>query len=114
MSAIRTESEGTETWKRPDVFAIWTGVPNVAPPSVDFATNSFPLPVSGQNAKTSPAELVLMSAPGLEPVGSAPLTCTGACPPDHVRRPTNVGFCQVTWMGSLRRELGVRSRRLRC
>src|SRR5437588_11829590 len=97
MSAPRPPSAGSFVKKLPLVVAIWTGdgpsAVNVAPPSVDLATNNRWFPSLGQKAKTSPKVLVLMSPPSEPPVVSEPLTCCGAChvPPGPARRATYVG-----------------------
>ena len=85
----------------PNVVAIVTGVPKVVPPLVDFATNKFWLPVSGQKAKTSPLALVLISLPMAVPVVSLPLICCGELqvPPGPWRTATKQGalLCQMRY-----------------
>src|SRR5947208_844398 len=95
-----------------------TGAAKPTPPFVDFATKSRRVPVSGQNAYTSPKLLDLMSPPIPVPDVSAPLTCTGVChdPLGPVRRLTNTGapLCQIVYMLSLKAELGLWSTHIIC
>src|ERR1041385_4235641 len=93
IRARRDANAGTPMSKLAAVAPSATGVPNVAPPSTDFATYSPRLPVSGHMANTSPRWLVVTSPPMPVPVVSAPLTWTAAChaPDGPVRRATKAG-----------------------
>src|SRR5262245_13154625 len=97
MSALRLLKDGTPISKESIVVPICTAEPKLAPPLVDFLTKILRLPVVGQNAKTSPKELVLMSAPMAVPVDSAPLICVGVPQTPPARRFTNAGLplCQI-------------------
>src|SRR4249919_3538746 len=99
MSALRLLKDGTPTSKESTVVPIWIAEPKLVPPFVDFLTKTLRLPVAGQNAKTSPKELVLMSAPMAVPVDSDPLICNAVPhePAGPVRRFTKAGLplCQM-------------------
>ena len=95
------------------MFATFTGVLNVVPPSVDFATKICRLVVSGHSANTSPFPLVVMLPPVDAPVVSAPLTFRGALhvPPGPLRTATKHGslLCQSRYMLSRNGDDGLRS-----